>query len=231
MEVPGHLTDDAYREALRGRTMVIFGGSYGIGRDLGRLAERYGATVVTYSRTRTDTHVERRADVAAAAEDVLERTGQVDFVVVTAGTLPRGDLAATSEETVVNATEVNYLAPVFIAQEFHPHLARTRGSLLLFTSSSYTRGRAGYALYSSAKAAVVNLTQALADEWAADGVRVNCVNPERTATPMRSAAFGEEPPGSLLTSMQVASHALDVLVAPMTGHVVDVRRDGFPSDG
>ena len=72
------------------------------------------------------------------------------------------------------------------------------GSLLLFTSSSYTRGRGGYSLYSSAKAAVVNLTQALADEWAADGVRVNCVNPERTGTPMRTKAFGEEPAGSLL---------------------------------
>ena len=93
------------------------------------------------------------------------------------------------------ATEVNYLAPIHIAQVFQPHLKKTRGSLLLFTSSSYTRGRSGYSLYSSAKAAVVNLTQALADEWAADGMRVNCVNPERTATPMRTKAFGQEPEG------------------------------------
>ena len=113
---------------------------------------------------------------------------------------------------------------MFIAQEFHPHLRETGGSLLLFTSSSYTRGRAGYSLYSSAKAAVVNLTQALADEWAADGVRVNCVNPERTATPMRTKAFGKEPGGSLLDSLSVAHTVLDVLLSDLTGHVIDVRK-------
>jgi len=97
--------------------------------------------------------------------------------------------------------------------------------LLLYTSSSYTRGRGGYSLYSSAKAAIVNLTQALADEWAADGVRVNCINPERTATPMRTMAFGEEPASTLLSSEAVAETSLDVLISSWTGHIVDVRRE------
>ena len=79
---------------------------------------------------------------------------------------------------------MNYLAPIFIAQEFYPHLAATRGSFLMFTSSSYTRGRSGYSLYSSAKAGLVNLTQALADEWAGSGVRVNCICPGTVRTPM-----------------------------------------------
>jgi ribitol-5-phosphate 2-dehydrogenase (NADP+) / D-ribitol-5-phosphate cytidylyltransferase len=131
----------------------------------------------------------------------------------------------TTEETIYAATEINYLAPVFIAQEFYPHLKETGGSLLMFTSSSYTRGRGGYSLYSSAKAAVVNLTQALADEWAVDGVRVNCVNPERTATPMRTKAFGEEPVGSLLDSGVVARSSLDILLSGQTGHIIDVRKD------
>ena len=122
--------------------------------------------------------------------------------------LPRGSLVETSEETIYAATEVNYLAPVFIAQVFFPHLQRTGGSLLLFTSSSYTRGRSGYSLYSSAKAAVVNLTQALADEWGESGVRVNCINPERTGTPMRTKAFGEEPAG-LAAGVDVGGAGLD----------------------
>jgi len=113
---------------------------------------------------------------------------------------------------------------VLLAQEFFPHLRRTRGSMLNFTSSSYTRGRSGYSLYSSAKAAVVNLTQALADEWAPLGVRVNCVNPERTSTPMRTKAFGAEPEGSLLSSKAVALTSIDVLMSDLTGHVIDVRR-------
>ena len=217
-------SDEDYRTALQGKTMVVFGGSYGIGADIAELARRHGAAVFVFSRSSTDTHVERRADVAAAARQVVEKTGRVDFVVNTAGVLPRGELLETSEETIYAATEINYLAPVFIAQEFHPHLKATGGSLLLFTSSSYTRGRSGYSLYSSAKAAVVNLTQALADEWAADLVRVNCINPERTATPIRTQAFGPEPVGSLLESMTVAQSSLDVLIADQTGHVVDLRK-------
>ncbi|MBA2463707.1 MAG: bifunctional cytidylyltransferase/SDR family oxidoreductase [Nocardioidaceae bacterium] len=222
LAAPG--TAEDYHAALQGKTMVVFGGSYGIGADIADLARQHGATVFTFSRSSTDTHVERRADVSTAARQVVAKSGRVDFVVNTAGVLPRGELLETSEETIYAATEINYLAPVFIAQEFHPHLKATGGSLLLFTSSSYTRGRSGYSLYSSAKAAVVNLTQALADEWAADRVRVNCINPERTATPMRTQAFGTEPVDSLLESMTVARASLDVLIADQTGHVFDLRK-------
>jgi ribitol-5-phosphate 2-dehydrogenase (NADP+) / D-ribitol-5-phosphate cytidylyltransferase len=224
-EVPELPSEDDYRAALSGRTVVVFGGSYGIGADICGLAEQHGARVFSFSRSSTGTHVERRADLVAAAEHVIAESGRVDHVVNTAGVLPRGALMETSEETIFAATDINYLAPVFMAQVFHPHLAATRGSMLLFTSSSYTRGRSGYSLYSSAKAATVNLTQALADEWAGDGVRVNCVNPERTATPMRTRAFGDEPAGSLLAAEAVARTSLDVMVSDLTGQVIDVRRD------
>ena len=228
-DTPAALTAEEYRARLEGRTVVVFGGSYGIGGDIADLAARYGATVKIFSRSTTATHVERRADIAAAARSVLAETGRVDFVVNAAGVLPRGALTETSEEAIYQATEVNYLAPVFIAQEFFTHLAETAGSLLLFTSSSYTRGRSHYSLYSSAKAAVVNLTQALADEWAMAGVRVNCVNPERTSTPMRARAFGAEPPGTLLSSEAVASRSLDVMLSNQTGHVIDIRREEGPA--
>lgn len=227
-DVPAPLDEDAYRAKLEGRTLVVFGGSYGIGGDIAALAESYGATVRTFSRSSTGTHVERRAEIVEAARAVLEETGRIDFVVNTAGVLPRGELTELTEETIYASTDVNYLAPVFIAQEFHPHLAANGGSLLLFTSSSYTRGRSGYSLYSSAKAAVVNLTQALADEWAGS-VRVNCINPERTGTPMRTKAFGEEPAGTLLSSEEVARQSLDVLLSEQTGHVVDIRRADGPA--
>jgi ribitol-5-phosphate 2-dehydrogenase (NADP+) / D-ribitol-5-phosphate cytidylyltransferase len=222
--VPEQHTAEEYRAALDGKVLVVLGGSYGIGADIAALAREHGATVETFSRSSTDTHVERRADLEAVAEQVIAKHDRIDFVAATAGILPRGSLLETSEETIYAATEVNYLAPVFIAQVFFPHLQRTGGGLLLFTSSSYTRGRSGYSLYSSAKAAVVNLTQALADEWAESGVTVNCVNPERTGTPMRTRAFGEEPADSLLDSRSVAKASIDVLLSGGTGHVLDLRK-------
>lgn len=226
---PAPLSEDEYHARLAGKTFVVFGGSYGIGGDIADLAKTYGATVKTFSRSSTNTHVQRRADIVAACRQVLAETGRVDFVVNTAGVLPRGSLTESTEETIYAATEVNYLAPIFIAQEFCPHLAETKGSLLLFTSSSYTRGRSGYSLYSSAKAAVVNLTQALADEWAGTGIRVNCINPERTGTPMRTKAFGEEPADTLLSSIEVAKQSLDVLLSGQTGHIIDIRREEGPA--
>jgi len=217
-------TADEYREALEGKTLVVFGGSYGIGADIADLARSHGANVACFSRSITKTHVERRDEIAAAARSVIDEFGRVDFVANTAGVLPRGTLIEASDETIYTSTEINYIAPMMIAQEFFPLLCQTKGGLLLFTSSSYTRGRSGYSLYSSAKAAIVNLTQALADEWAGFGVRVNCLNPERTGTPMRTKAFGQEPPGSLLESMEVAGAAIDTLLSNGTGHIVDLRK-------
>lgn len=223
--MPPERTEEEYRLALTGKTMVIFGGSYGIGADIADFARQHGAEVFTFSRSSTNTHVERRNDLKEAITTVLSQVEQIDFVVNSAAVLPRGQLVETSEETVYAATEINYLAPVMIAQEFYEHLATSRGSLLNFTSSSYTRGRGGYSLYSSAKAAVVNLTQALADEWSGAGIRVNCINPERTGTPMRTKAFGDEPPGTLLESTEVARRSIDVLLSDHTGLIVDIRRD------
>jgi 2-C-methyl-D-erythritol 4-phosphate cytidylyltransferase len=69
----------------------------------------------------------------------------------------------------------------------------------------------------------VNLSQALADEWAEAGVSVNCINPQRTRTPMRVQAFGEEPAETLLDPDEVARVSLGVLASGLTGQVVDVR--------
>jgi 2-C-methyl-D-erythritol 4-phosphate cytidylyltransferase len=214
----------AYAEQLRGRVAVVFGGSYGIGAEIVSLLEKYGAAVFAFSRSATNTHVENPADVAAALEKAAAETGRIDYVVVTAGVLHTGLLAETDQATIEEMIGVNYLAPVQIARLAAPHLEQTKGQLLLFASSSYTRGRAGYCLYSSSKAAVVNLTQALADEWSSGGARVNCINPERTATPMRTKAFGVEPAEDLLDAREVARTSVDALVSDVTGQVIDVRR-------
>lgn len=110
-----------------------------------------------------------------------------------------------------------------MALESLEYLKRSQGQLLFFTSSSYTRGRAFYSIYSSAKAAVVNFVQAVAQEWDAWGIRVNCINPERTKTPMRVQNFGNEPADTLLSPEKVAEASLQTLVSDFTGQVIDVK--------
>lgn len=215
--------EQEYADLLAGRTVVVLGGTYGIGQEVVDLCRSFGATVYAHSRS-TGCHVERPEDVAAALGQAHAETGRIDHVVLTAAVLHRGRLEDTPADVVEDTLRVNYLAPIAVAQASLPYLRETRGSVVLYTSSSYTRGRAEYSLYSSTKAAVVNLTQALADEWAGIGVRVNCINPERAATPMRTKAFGEEPPNTLLSAAAVARSTLDVMVSDLTGQIVDVRR-------
>jgi 2-C-methyl-D-erythritol 4-phosphate cytidylyltransferase len=211
--------------ALAGKVLVVLGGSYGIGAEIARIARAAGAVVVAHGRSSTGLHVQDLQAIEDALADVAREHSQIDAVVLTAGVLRVGPLATTSPEEIEESIAVNYTAAVNVARAAYPHLATTRGHLLLFTSSAYTRGRENYALYSSSKAAVVNLTQALSEEWAGDGIKVNVVNPERTETPMRRGAFGAEPPGTLLSAEQVAEASLDVIASGLTGMVVDVRRD------
>src|SRR5690606_40599086 len=68
-------------------------------------------------------------------------------------------------EEITALIGVNYTGAVNVAIASKPYLLETSGMLMNFTSSSYTRGRAFYALYSSTNAAIVNFTQAIAEEW------------------------------------------------------------------
>ncbi|MEO7132552.1 MAG: bifunctional cytidylyltransferase/SDR family oxidoreductase [Dermatophilaceae bacterium] len=221
---PPRADADDYAKALKDKVVVVLGGSYGIGADIGELASGFGATVHSFSRSTTGTHVERTEDVDAALKHAHDASGRIDYIVVTAGILRRGPIDKIPLEDVLDSIRINYIAPVAAARSGLKYLRETHGQLLLFTSSSYTRGRADYSIYSSTKAAVVNLTQALADEWSDIPVRVNCINPERTATPMRTQAFGKEPADTLLSSKAVALTSLDVLLSSLTGHIIDVRR-------
>jgi 2-C-methyl-D-erythritol 4-phosphate cytidylyltransferase len=120
--------------------------------------------------------------------------------------------------------DINYIGSINVAKASIIYLKETSGCMLMFTSSSYTRGRALYSTYSSTKAGIVNLVQALSEELIPDGIRINTINPERTATPMRFKAFGKEPKESLLEASTVAEASLKTLLSDLTGQVIDVRR-------
>jgi 2-C-methyl-D-erythritol 4-phosphate cytidylyltransferase len=208
---------------LLGATVLVFGASSGIGLELVRQLEAAGAVVAGQSRTGNGTYVEDRSSVAQALASAAADHGRVDHVVLTAGVLSVGPLTELTDDQLHHDLDVNLTSAFIVAQESQKYLAESKGSLTLFASSSYTRGRANYTVYSATKAAIVNLTQALADEWSPEGIRVNCLSPSRTATPMRTRAFGAEEKGSLLPAAAVAGSCVSVLASDMTGQVVDVR--------
>jgi len=214
-----------YKKKLLDKVLVVFGGSYGIGKDIGELAQKFGAKVYLFSRSLTNTNVASISDIKRDLEFVYKKENRIDYIVNTASILIKEPLVTIEYEKVLDITNINYLGAVNIAKEGIPYLEETKGQLLNFTSSSYTRGRAFYSLYSSTKAAIVNLTQALAEELESKQIRINCINPERTLTPMRVNNFGKENPNTLLTSKEVAYSSLNTLISNLTGQIIDVRLD------
>lgn len=211
-------------ESFRGKVAVVFGGSYGIGKNIVEMLEQSGARVHSFSRSATHTDVGDDNQVALALSAVEQKEGHIDYVINTAGVLNREPLASMEYDTILKAVQTNYMGTVNVALRSRPYLQRTRGKLIFFTSSSYTRGRAFYSIYSSTKAAIVNFVQAVAQEWDADGISINCINPERTKTPMRQQNFGVEPDETLLMPERVAEATLRTLLTDCTGQVIDVRR-------
>lgn len=211
-------------DLFRGKVAVVFGGSYGIGKNIVEMLEQSGAHVHSFSRSATHTDVGDDNQVALALSAVEQKEGHIDYVINTAGVLNREPLASMEYDTILKAVQTNYMGTVNVALRSRPYLQRTRGKLIFFTSSSYTRGRAFYSIYSSTKAAIVNFVQAVAQEWDADGISINCINPERTKTPMRQQNFGVEPDETLLMPERVAEATLRTLLTDCTGQVIDVRR-------
>lgn len=214
------------KEHFGDRVAVVFGGSYGIGKDIATELRNAGAKVYSFSRSLTGTDVGNRRDVARALKEVADKEDKIDYVINTAGVLNKEPLCSMDYSIIQAAVQTNYMGTVNVALEAYNYLKQTQGQLIFFTSSSYTRGRAFYSIYSSTKAAIVNFVQAIAQEWESVGIRVNCINPERTKTPMRVKNFGVEPDDTLLKSEVVADATVRCLMADYTGQVIDVKRQG-----
>ena len=210
-------------ERLKDRVGVVFGHTSGIGKDICELVEQGGGKIYGFSRS-NGVDVGKLEKVEEALCDVYRREGRIDYVISTAGLLNVSKLEAMTEDIIQSVVLTNSLGAIYTTKAAIPYLKETRGTIVLFTSSSYTRGRAMYSTYSSSKAAVVNFAQAMSEELYEDGICINVINPERTDTPMRRSNFGIEAQGTLLESRSVAEETLKVVLADFTGQVVDVRR-------
>lgn len=202
-------------------TVVVFGGTSGLGKDIVDELSRRGASVFAAGRS-TGVDVGDAKSVQNYLDQVAKETGKIDVVVNSAGVLNIGRLDETDDDEAISSVMTNYVGAVNVAKYSFKYLAESEGHLVLFASSSYYRGRRDYAIYSSTKAAVVNLTQALAEEWSSDGVQISCIVPRRANTSMRHNAFPGEDPASLLQPEIVTEEFLRVLSSEYSGLIVHV---------
>lgn len=217
--------NDTYKPAdIKGKVAVVFGGSQGIGEATVHQLRGSGLKVYSISRA-------SGCDVSSAeqVQSTLDKIAQentatgIDFIINCAGILYTGPMISMSTDKLTQMIQTNLVGSVHIANASHAHLKKTKGMLVFFSSSSYLKGRANIAIYSATKSAVSNLTQALAEEWAGDSVRVNCVAPSRTDTPMRSNNFNDSDDlADLLKPEKVAQRVEDLLRSDLTSNIVRV---------
>jgi 2-C-methyl-D-erythritol 4-phosphate cytidylyltransferase len=208
---------------LKDKVIVVFGGTSGIGKSIVDIAANYKALCFPFSR-RSGCDVSDYSSVKSTLEYVFMRTNRIDYVINTAGILKIGKLSSRSINSIYEELQINYFGSINVVKASLNYLKTTKGAILLFTSSSYTRGRSQYSTYSSTKAALVNLTQAISEEVYDEGIRINAINPERTATPLRLKAFGSESKKTLCSPEFVAKASLKVLLSTVTGQVINVKR-------
>ena len=211
-------------QTVPNKVAVVFGGSYGIGAEVVKRLQQLGVVVYSCSLSQYGVDVTDPVQVRRVLASAYSLNRRIDYVVCTAGLLVKEGLFSMSYDDIRRSCDVNFMGAVNVCKEAFTYLKETHGSLLLYTSSSYTRGRMMYSIYSAMKAAIVNLVQALSEEWALWGIRINAVNPERTKTPMRQKNFGIEPDSTLLSAERVAQASVNTLVSGLTGEVIDVRR-------
>ncbi|HEX5614675.1 MAG TPA: SDR family NAD(P)-dependent oxidoreductase, partial [Acidimicrobiia bacterium] len=157
---------------LRGRVVLVTGGTRGVGRGI---AERFGAAgarVFTCGRTAPDhddaeflaADVRDPDAVEALVGTVVERAGRLDVLVNNAGGAPPSDTATVSARFSRSIIELNLVAPLVCAQRANQQMQRQDdgGVILNIASVSGVRPSPNTAAYGAAKAGLLNLTETLA---------------------------------------------------------------------
>ena len=133
-------------------------------------------------------------DVLRGLEEAAAALGGLDVAVACAGVAGRGTVDETPLEEWERIFAVNVRGVYLTAKAAIPHLRRAGGGAIVVVASQLGLVAAsGAAAYCASKGAAVQLTRAMAIDHAAEGIRVNCVCPGPTATPLLEAYFALAP--------------------------------------
>ena len=172
---------------FRDTTAVVTGGARGIGAATAALLRRCGARAVSLD-------LSEGCDVTdeAAVKAAFERIGEIDILVNNAGRAARKPATDLSVEEWNQVIELNLTATFTCSRLAHPYMKRRGGGAIVNLASimAFSGGIFPNASYQASKGAVVNLTRALALEWAQDNIRVNAVAPTFVRTDLTVPIFG-----------------------------------------
>ena len=199
-------------DAFAEKTVLISGGTSGIGLAAARIFLAGGASVMLMGRD-VQRGNKALADLAAgehavfasgdvripgdcryAVEECVRRYDALDILVNSAGIYAEGAVEDLSEDVLDDLLAVNVKGAIYLTQAALPHLRETHGNIVNVASDAGLHGNYFCAAYAAAKGAVIAFTRSLALETACDHVRVNAVAPADVLTPLTERQFSPNLP-------------------------------------
>ena len=224
---------------LEGKVAVVTGAARGIGEATARRFVEEGARVVladvlddageTVAEGLGSAALYRHADVTqsgqvqALIDTAVEEFGGLHIMFNNAGTMGALQAGFLEEDfqTFRKTIEINLLGPMLGASFAARHMAKNGGGCILSTaSSSALYGGYGIIPYRATKAGVVSMTRSLAIELGKYGIRVNCISPGPTRTPMTAMEGAPE---------DRVEELVDISMEAMRGRM-PLGRLGMPED-
>ena len=190
--------------SLQGKVVLVTGGASGIGADLVHAFRQQESRVhfvdidaqagaVVAQETGSYFHAVDLRDIAAlraVIADIAAKEGRIDVLINNAARDDRTDTLSIAPEDWRESLAVNLDHQFFASQAVAALMQERHGGAIILTSSTtFMKGRPGMAGYTTAKAAVVGLTQTLAREFGPSDIRVNCIVPGAISTPRQQALW------------------------------------------
>lgn len=191
---------------LRDNVVLVTGASRGLGAAIAIQLAAEGALVIATGRSKAslddvagkgegristvEADMRDEEVVKGLVDTVVDRHGRIDGLINNAGIAPAGTFVDQDPGVWLDTMAVNVLAPMLLAQAAGRHMiAQGGGRIVNVASTTGLRGKPHLVGYSTSKGAVVRMTEALAAEWAAKNVQVNCIAPGAFRTDAQRAVL------------------------------------------
>ncbi len=200
------------------KTVVITGGSSGIGKATAAYFAQKGWRVFEWSRSGTSTEsvthiacdVTNPEETQAAAREVIDQAGEIDVFISNAGFGISGAVEFTTSEDAHRQMEVNFFGALNSVQAVLPYMRERKAGRILFTSSVAAVLSIPYqSLYSASKAAINALALALQNEVRAFGIHVSVLMPGDVSTGFTAARSKSEEGMSAYVNIRKAVAAME----------------------